>query len=46
MPGRMGHMMSNAGFSMTGKTKIYAKSGTKIETELEEVIAMDVDIVP
>lgn len=46
MPGRMGHMMSKAGFVMTGKTKIYAQSGINIETELEEVIAMDVDIVP
>jgi omega-amidase len=46
MPGRMGHMMSKAGFAMTGKTKIYAQSGINIETELEEVIAMDVDIVP
>lgn len=35
MPGRMGHMMSKAGFAMTGKTKIYAQSGINIETELK-----------
>lgn len=46
MPGMMGRLMAKAGFQMNGKSKIYAPSGKKLETTMDEVIGMDISLIP
>lgn len=41
MPGIMGFLMKLSGFSMNGKSKIYASTGISIETKLEEAQGYD-----
>ena len=42
MPGLMGFLMKLFGFSMNGKTKIYASTGVSIATKLKEAQGYDV----
>ena len=42
MPGVMGFLMKLSGFSMNGKSKIYATTGVSIATKLKEAQGYDV----
>lgn len=44
MPGKMGRMMEKAGFSMNGRTKIYAGNGEIISCITEEAFGWEGDI--
>ncbi len=46
MFGNTGKMMMSAGFKLNGYSKIYCNSGTAIESDLKESIAIDVDLKP
>lgn len=46
MPGKMGQMMKNAGFSMNGLSKIYYADGNDIECNIVEAKGADVEISP
>lgn len=46
MPGKMGHMMQKAGFTMNGLSKIYYTNGTAIECNMAEAEGADLEIVP
>lgn len=45
MPGLMGAMMKKAGFTMNGKSKIYADRGQSIACGLKEAIGLDIDMI-
>ncbi len=45
MPGLMGSMMKKAGFTMNGKSKIYASAGKPIVCGLKEAIGIDIDLI-
>ncbi|NLA81758.1 MAG: carbon-nitrogen hydrolase family protein [Clostridiaceae bacterium] len=45
MPGLMGAMMKKAGFTMNGKSKIYANTSQPISCGLKEAIGIDIDLV-
>lgn len=44
MPGKMGALMKKAGFTMNGKSKIYANSGGNIPCDLEAATGLDIDV--
>ncbi len=44
MPGMMGKMMKNHGFTMNGMSKIYAYKASKIDVDIPEAIGSDIDI--
>ncbi len=44
MPGIMGRMMRNAGFSLNGKTRIYSLFGESILSDRQDVIGIDLPI--
>lgn len=46
MPGKMGHMMEKAGFTMNGLSKIYYTNGTTIECNMAEAAGADLEIIP
>ena len=45
MPGKMGAMMKAAGFTMNGKTKIYASGGSNITCAVDEAEGCEVEVV-
>ncbi len=44
MPGKMGALMKKAGFTMNGKSKIYANSGSSIACGIKAATGLDVDV--
>ena len=46
MPGKMGELMKNAGFSMNGMSKIYALESKEIHGTIPGAVAADVEINP
>ena len=44
MPGLMGKMMADHGFSMNGKSKIYSNFGREISCEVDEAIGIDAEL--
>ncbi len=44
MPGKMGALMKKAGFTMNGKSKIYADSGNSIPCNIKAAIGLDIEI--
>ncbi|HZK27999.1 MAG TPA: carbon-nitrogen hydrolase family protein [Thermoclostridium sp.] len=44
MPGKMGALMKKAGFTMNGKSKIYASSGNSIPSDIKEATGLDIDV--
>ncbi|HZK42250.1 MAG TPA: carbon-nitrogen hydrolase family protein [Clostridia bacterium] len=45
MPGLMGAMMKRSGFTMNGKSKIYANMGQPIDCDLKGAIGIDIDMI-
>jgi omega-amidase len=46
MVGKMGKMMLDAGFRLNGLSKIYSLDGKRIETNFNEAIGIDVELLP
>lgn len=46
MPGKMGSMMERMSFRMNGMSRIYARDGKPILTDIPEATGMETDIVP
>ncbi len=44
MPGKMGAMMKMAGFTMNGKSKIYANKGNNIICDTQEARGLDIEL--
>lgn len=44
MPGKMGAMMKRAGFTMNGKSKIYANNGNNILCDIQEARGLDIEL--
>lgn len=45
MPGKMGALMRKAGFTMNGKSKIYAGGGSSVQSDNKSAIGLDIDII-
>lgn len=46
MPGKMGALMKKNGFTMNGRSKIYAKNANKINSKVKEALGVEVGIEP
>jgi predicted amidohydrolase len=46
MPGKMGAMMAKAGFTMNGKSKIYAPNYKDIDSDNPDIIGADIELSP
>lgn len=46
MLGKTGKMMMDAGFRLNGLSKIYASSGTSIQSDVKEAIGIDAELIP
>ena len=46
MLGKTGKMMMNAGFRLNGLSKIYASGGTPIQSDVQEAIGIDIELMP